>query len=219
MKANCFYSMAMAALVAVGVSGRLAGADPVVVGDPGKGTPIATVKDGKANVKITTTGISVEKTEDAETNATGTGGTAGKNEFKVKGTLSGLADVLVPGMFFAFLIAVILGGRYIASRNEQKRLDVLRLMVEKGQPVPEAIVSQILNSQVAPDKDSSRQNFKRTRNAYAFTIAGLGLLGYVILRSDYSNSGALLAGLIFLCLGAGGIAGLYLPKQNEKTSN
>jgi len=114
------------------------------------------------------------------------------------------------------LIALILGGKSIASRNEQRRLELLKLMVEKGQPVPESVVNQILAPQSAPEGDGTRQTYKRTRNAYAFTLAGIGTLTYALL--NHHDGGVLITGLCFLCLGVGGLAGIYLPKRDEKIS-
>ena len=218
MKCKSIYSIALAALLALGVSSGMVGADPVVVGDPSKGTPITTVKDGKTNVTITTTGISVEDGEKDE--AGGLKVKLSPDSVKVSSVMNDLEDILIPAMFFMFLVAVILGGRYFASRNEQRRLEVLRLMVEKGQPVPESVVQKILSSNAEPEADGARQAYNRTRNAYAFSLAGLALLGYALIKGDFSNTAVLVPGLIFFCLGAGGIAGLYLPKQSAgKTTN
>ena len=203
----------MALMLALGSVSHTAHADPIVVGDPSKGTPITTLKDGKSSVQITTSGISVDDGDDQD-DAKGKSGGLKFNTF-----MSDLGDILVPGMFFVFLLASILGKRYFHSRNEQRRLDLLKLMVEKGQPVPETVVTQILSPQIKPESDGKRQTYKRTRNAYGFTVAGVLILGYAVVGHDWNNAATLVPGLVFLCLGVGGLAGIYLPKTHENTQN
>jgi hypothetical protein len=201
-------------------------AEPVKLGQPEKGTPITTVKDGKSKIQITTTGISVDDGDEvAEAGDQDEAAGSHRKDLllkmgpvKAKTVLSELEDILVPGMFFLFLVAVILGGKYFASRNEQRRLELLRLMVEKGQPVPENVVNQILSPQPAAEADSVRQAYKRTRNAYAFTIAGVALIGYALIFNQWSNSSILVPGLVFIAFGVGGLAGLYMHKRDEKIS-
>lgn len=204
------YALLAAAVLALNLTAH---ADPVVVGDPSKGTPITTVVDGNKKVQITTSGISVEG-GDEEAAA----GANKEGSIQFKSTIESLEDILVPIAFFGFLLAVILGGKYLSSRNEEKRLNLLRLMVEKGQPVPENVVTQILSPQGAVEADGDRQAYKRTRNAYGFSIAGALLIGYALLTGEYHNTSVMVPGLIFLCLGMGGMAGLYLSKRDEKVS-
>ena len=61
-------------------------AEPVVVGDPSKGTPITSVQDGATKVQITTTGISVEDGEEKVDNL----GASHNKTVKFKGVLSEL---------------------------------------------------------------------------------------------------------------------------------
>lgn len=209
-------------------------AKPVVIGEPSKGTPVTTIRDGKKKVEITTTGISVDEGDDSkdsddekETTSAATikADKDGNVEIaktpminiRAEGKTEQLEDIVVPVAFFAFILAAILGAKYISSRNEQKRLELLKLMVEKGQPVPDSVVNSILTPQSAPESDDNRQTYKRYRNAYGFTIAGFLMMSYGMLTHNL-DGGSMICGLIFLCIGAGGLAGLYLPKRTSGNS-
>src|SRR5262249_18476902 len=153
--------------------------NPVVIGDPSKGTPVTTLNDGKGKVQITTTGISItdgdeDQDDKEEVDAAGTV-TRDSNgtHVSVSSSSEDWQDTLVPIAFFLFLLSVILGARYISSRNEQRRLELLKLMVEKGQPVPEGVVNQILTPKAGQEAFGEAQVYKRTRNTYAFTAAGI----------------------------------------------
>ena len=128
-----------------------------------------------------------------------------------------LEDVLVPIAFFLFVIALVLGGRYFSNRTEQKRIEVLKMMIEKGQPLPENVVKQILSpNRTTPDPLAKQ--FQNVRNTVAFSIAGVSLMAYAIFTQDFHNKSVLIPGLIFLCLGAGGIAGFYTKKSAKPNS-
>lgn len=193
-----------------------------------KPTALLTIKDGDKKIKITTAGISIKKNDQPEDlqikegiGQVNDGRDDDGANFSVRGKthiLAELEDIVVPIAFFVFLLAVILGGKYFSSRNEQKRLELLQLMVEKGQAVPTEVVNKILTPQAAPENDSSRQNYKRTRNAYGFTLAGILILAYTLFNRDWHNTGTLVPGLVFLSIGVGCLAGIYLPKRTEKIS-
>jgi hypothetical protein len=222
-KMNCstLNKLVLATALVIGFGINTAHAKPVVIGDPAKGTPITTLQEGKDKVEITTTGITLtdgdedqDDDKDEVAAVTTSIGNHGKRVFVSSG--EEWEDTLVPVAFFLFLLTVILGTKYISSRNEQRRLELLKMMVEKGQAVPEAVVNQILTPQAAPEDSGSRQSYKRTRNAFGFTLAGAALCLYGLI--GHAGSSALIPGLVFLCLGAAGLAGLYLPKRDEKIS-
>jgi hypothetical protein len=229
---NCLkFALATALVLSFGI--KTAGASPVVIGDPAKGSHITTLKDDDGSkVEITTTGIRIDEGNQKKTGAKNSGLTVSGDEdgdsdisidkggIKVHGInkTEKLEDIVVPVAFFLFLLAAALGTKYISSRNEQRRLDLLRAMVDKGQPVPEAVVNSIIAPQAAAESGDSRQTYKRYRNAYGFTIAGVALMCYAVLNHTY-DGGSMIAALVFLCIGGGCMAGLYLPKQaNEKIS-
>ncbi|MGE4133471.1 MAG: DUF6249 domain-containing protein [Bdellovibrionales bacterium] len=162
-----------------------------------KEKPIFSLDNGK--VQITKSGIVVRDGE--ETHA--------------KVSMGPDEDIVVPIALFIMLAVVILGAKYFSSKNEQRRLDVLQKMVEKGQPIPEGVITQILNTGKQESEDS-RATYKRTRNAYGFSIAGVALLGYAVITGSFHATDVLVPGLVFLCLGLGGLAGLYLQKSEEK---
>jgi hypothetical protein len=207
-------------------------ADPVVVGNPNEGTVIANIKDGKDQVKVTTHGILV-KDGDSEENKDSEGAAAtistddkgisidsGKHHHHDQeggiAITTLIEDTLVPLFFFLFCLAAILGKFFLNSRNEQRRLDLLKAMVEKGQAVPESVVNQILTPSDSLESEGTRNVYKRTRNAYGYTIAGVSLIVYALATHQWTSESILIPGLVFLCLGAGGLAGIYLPKREEK---
>ena len=226
-KMNCSKFVLATALV-LSFGFKTAAASPVVLGDPSKGKHIPTLQDddGKGGkVKITTTGIRIddeEKTEGENQSASAATNEDFNGDIKINhGRINihnpgkeKLEGIVIPVAFFLFLLAVILGAKGISSHTEQKRLELLKIMVEKGQPVPEAVVNSILTPQASPESGDNRQTYKRYRNAYGFTIAGVALMFYAMLSHSYEG-GAMITGLVFLCLGAGGMAGLYLPKQRS----
>lgn len=220
MNCSALNKLVLATALVIGFGIKTAHADPVVIGDPAKGTPITTVKDGKNKVEITTTGISVTDGDEDKDDDTAEAAAVTRIDHQGKrffvSSNEKWEDDLVPVAFFLFLLTVILGAKYISSRNEQRRLELLKMMVEKGQAVPETVISQILTPQVAPEDSGSRQSYKRTRNAFGFTLAGVALCFYGLI--GHAGSSALVPGLVFLCLGVGGLAGLYLPKRDEKIS-
>jgi len=210
-------------------------ADPVVLGNPNSGKVIADIKDGKDHVKVTTQGILLKDGDDVEADAKD-GATAsistddkdivvkagnhhhsdGDDESTGMPVTVLIQNITVPLLFFLFCLAAILGKRFLASRNEQRRLDLIKTMVEKGQAVPEAVVNQILTPSRQLEAEGPRSEYKRTRNAYGFTVAGVCLIVYALATHNLGSEDILVPALVFLCLGVGGLAGIYLPKQREE---
>ena len=56
--------------------------------------------------------------------------------------IAGVAQALV---FFTFLAAVIIGPRYLRSRDRDKLHETLRIAYEKGQPVPPELIDALVN--------------------------------------------------------------------------
>jgi hypothetical protein len=59
------------------------------------------------------------------------------------GTLSSGASDLLLTASFIFALFVLLGNRYMKERSARQRMSVLRLMVEKGQPISENLVREM----------------------------------------------------------------------------
>ncbi len=163
-----------------------------------------TSKDSKRIIKIDQNGISISQNADTDS-----------DEPEKFSLLSELVDNLVPIAFFLFLIIAIFGRRYFEARSEDRRLKFLQQMVDKGQPIPESVMKQVMGSDQGPT-ETSLSAYKRTRNAYGFTIAGFMLLVYGLLNGRLGDSSLMVPGLIFLCLGVGSLMGLYLSKPEEK---
>ena len=95
-------------------------------------------------------------------------------------------------------------------------MQLLKMMVEKGLPVPDTVINQILSSKAKPEPTGARVTYTRTRNAYGFTVAGVLLLAYPLITHDWNNVSVLAPGLLFLCLGLGGLAGIYLRNNLKR---
>src|SRR5690242_12771410 len=112
---NTLMIIGTALFLSLAMTSRMASCDPVVIGDPNKGTTIFDVKDGKNNVKITTSGILADTKEDADENEA-----SEKPNVKInknnKSVLEDLEDIVVPVAFFLFLLAAIMGKRFFNSR-------------------------------------------------------------------------------------------------------
>ena len=79
------------------------------------------------------------------------------------GTMGVLTSVLNTLIVFGFLAAVILGPRYLRSRERDKLHETLRMAYEKNQPVPPELVDALINEErnrptlvPTPDRDFRR---------------------------------------------------------------
>jgi len=111
-------------------------------------------------------------------------------------------DVVIPLAAFIFVLALVLGSRYLKERTQKQRLDLLRTMVDKGQTVPEGVIKELLSNDRSVNKlpDATKQ----LRNGYSFTVVGVGLLTYGLLMGHHSTS--LIIGIVLLGLGVGYLA-------------
>lgn len=111
----------------------------------------------------------------------------------------------VPIALFICGMLAILGTRYFRERTEQKRMEVLKAMVEKGQPIPEALMNSFTNQ-----KDIRRPHWRHQghslRRGIMATIIGGSFLVYHFMSEDGYGRGFVIAGIILLGVGIGHLA-------------
>ena len=69
----------------------------------------------------------------------------------------GSVAILVPIAFFAMIAAIVLGPKWIRSRDRQRLLDTVRVAYERGQPVPPDLIESLQQDEPvkvgSPDRD------------------------------------------------------------------
>ncbi len=149
----------------------------------------------------TATAVSSDKSEDSDDDDSRDKGDQFKTIMKFAGDRS--EDHVVPIASFVFIAVLLLGRRFLRERTEQRRLDLLRAMVDKGQPVPEGVVAAVL-------KDGSsgldaNNPVRQVRNGFGFSVIGAGLLVYGLVVAG-SHHGAIILGIVFVGIGIGNLA-------------
>jgi hypothetical protein len=118
-----------------------------------------------------------------------------------------MAGVVQTVFFFIFLAAIIIGPRYLRSRDRDKLHETLRLAYEKGQPVPPELIDALVNEPKAqqqrellptPDRD-----FRRGL-VLVFIGIGFAAAAYALYLgiSVFSETGAWITGECVAAVGA-----------------
>jgi len=116
-----------------------------------------------------------------------------------------LAGVLQALIFWAFLAAIIIGPRFLRSRDRDKLHETLRIAYEKGQPVPPEMIDALVNDErrtpafvPTPDRDF--------RRGLVLVFIGLGFAAaaYALYLgiSVFSDTGAWITGECVAAVGA-----------------
>ena len=118
--------------------------------------------------------------------------------------IAGVAQALV---FFTFLAAVIIGPRYLRSRDRDKLHETLRIAYEKGQPVPPELIDALVNE---PKEQRQREllptpdrDFRRGL-VLVFIGVGFAAAAYAMYLgiSVFSETGAWITGECIAAVGA-----------------
>src|SRR5690348_4589940 len=123
--------------------------------------------------------------------------------------------VLAQFLFWGFLLVLILGltlvPRYLRSRDRQKTIELMRLALEKGQPLPPDLVTALSTPEPEPRRRGGQSSDLRRAivlMAVGLGIAGLGAgLGYGIGYAS-PEGGAVVGGIVAGCGAIPGFIGL-----------
>jgi hypothetical protein len=133
-----------------------------------------------------------------------------------------LTSVVQAIAFFVFLAAIIIGPRYIRSRERDKLHETLRIAYEKNQPVPPELIDALVSeSRPQPILPSPDRDFRRGL-VLVFVGLGFAAAAYALYLgiSVFSETGAWITGECVVALGAvPGFIGLaylvlWLVKRN-----
>ena len=65
--------------------------------------------------------------------------------------------ILVPIALFAMIAAIVIGPKYLRSKERERLLDTLRVAYDRGQPVPPELIENLTAGEerkpVSPDRD------------------------------------------------------------------
>ncbi len=118
--------------------------------------------------------------------------------------VSSVAQTLI---VFAFLTAIIIGPRYLRSRDRDKLHETLRIAYEKNQPIPPELIDALVNDNRFEAKPTAPQTPERDlRRGVVMVFIGLGcaVAAYALYLgiSVFSDDGAWITGECVAALGA-----------------
>lgn len=96
------------------------------------------------------------------------------------GVIAGVLEALI---FFGFLAVIIIGPRYLRSRDRARLHETLRIAYEKGQPVPPELIEALINDGGAAARTAPVSTPERDlRRGMVLVFVGLGcaLAGYAL---------------------------------------
>jgi hypothetical protein len=116
-----------------------------------------------------------------------------------------LAGVLQGLIFWAFLAAIIIGPRFLRSRDRDKLHETLRIAYEKGQPVPPELIDALVNDErhTQPFVPTPDRDFRRGL-VLVFIGLGFAAAAYALYLgiSVFSETGAWITGECVAAIGA-----------------
>jgi hypothetical protein len=148
-------------------------------------------------------------------------------------TVAMFTGVLQGLIFWLFVLALVLGlavlPRYFRSRDRQKTIELMRIALEKGQPLPPELITSLTTPDPEPRRLSNAGASGDLRRAVVLIAVGLGLaglgagLGYGIGFAS-PEGGAVVGGIV---AGVGAIPGfiglaflvLWLAGRGSRTAS
>ncbi len=107
---------------------------------------------------------------------------------------------------FAFLAAVVIGPRYLRSRDRDKLHETLRMAYEKNQPVPPELVAALISQERPSSTPQTPTPDRDFRRGFVLLFIGLGFAAaaYALFLgiSVFSESGAWITGECVAAAGA-----------------
>ena len=96
-------------------------------------------------------------------------------------TVAMLMGVLAQLFFWAFVLVLVLGltlvPRYLRSRDRQKTIELMRIALEKGQPLPPELVTALSAPEPQPRRGGGGGQSPDLRRAIVLIAVGLGIAG------------------------------------------
>jgi hypothetical protein len=117
---------------------------------------------------------------------------------------STLVSIIVPGMVFLFVLAIVGGAFYVGYRETKERQETLRLAIEKGLPIPPELVEGA-SAERNPDKDL------RAGIRQIFIGLGVGVLLWFV--SPFKNVWAV--GAMIAIFGLGNLVAWLVGRRRE----
>ncbi len=94
-------------------------------------------------------------------------------------TVAMFTGVLQGLIFWAFVLALVLGlvlvPRYLRSRDRQKTIELMRIALEKGQPLPPELIASLTKE---PEPRRGAGQSSDLRRAIVLIAVGLGIAGF-----------------------------------------
>lgn len=119
------------------------------------------------------------------------------------GEMAGIAQAII---FFTFLAVIIIGPRYLRSRDRDKLHETLRIAYEKGQPVPPELVEALVNEPKVQQRPGRNSPDRDLRRGIVMVFIGLGFAAaaYALYLgiSVFSETGAWITGECVAATGA-----------------
>lgn len=114
---------------------------------------------------------------------------------------------LVGVAFWMFVGAVAIAGIIADHQKRRLNVDLLRTMIERGQPLDAAVVAKLLSPE-APDERTDPEDLKLGGIITASVGVGLALLSYFMGNFRPASFYPILGGgVVTICIGAGLIIG------------
>lgn len=119
------------------------------------------------------------------------------------GEMAGVAQAVI---FFTFLAAIIIGPRYLRSRDRDKLHETLRIAYEKGQPVPPELIDALVNEPKVQQRELLPTPDRDFRRGLVLVFIGIGFAAaaYALYLgiSVFSETGAWITGECVAAAGA-----------------
>jgi hypothetical protein len=86
-----------------------------------------------------------------------------------------LQNIVFCALVMVLILGLVVGPRYLRSRDRQKLYDLMRTAYEKGQPVPPELIASLTAEE--PEASPSPTQDRDLRRAVVLMAVGLGLAG------------------------------------------
>lgn len=99
-------------------------------------------------------------------------------------SVEGIIGTLVPFGIMAMVVALVVIPRYFRSIERQKMADLMRVAIERGQPLPPEVIDAMSTNVRAPGLPPSASRDLRTGLVWMGVAVGLAALGFAVSFED-----------------------------------